>query len=367
MEEILLIDATERYLLGNMSPEEKAWFEELRNNNPDVDQLVVEHNLFLQQMETYGARRSFKHRLHEVHVDLVEKGAINEIAPAPPGKVVSLWQKYKRITAIAAIIAFVTTLFISSLVSYYAPAKSDKEIRELTRVVNDLHKKVNVQGSELNIIKNKVPVEERAVGGGTSFLIDKRGLLVTNAHVVRGSSTILVQNSKGQQFKAVIAHIDDTKDLAILKIEDADFKAITQLPYSIRNSGVELGEPIFTLGYPRDEIVYNEGYTSAKTGFNGDTITCQIAVSANPGNSGGPVLNKNGEVIGVVSASQTTAEGVVFAIKSRNIYDALEQLKQDTSYAKTKLPTSSSLKGMDRVQQIKQIEDCVFMVKTFTR
>lgn len=367
MEDILLIEATERYLLGNMSAEEKAWFEELRNTNPEVDQLVVEHGMFLHQMEAYGTTRAFKHQLHEVHANLVDEGAINEVAPPPPGKVISLWQKYKRITAIAAVIAFVTTLFISSLVSYYAPAKSDKEIRELTRVVNDLHKKVNVQGSELNIIKNKVPVEERAIGGGTSFLIDKKGLLVTNAHVVRGSSTILVQNSTGQQFKAVIAHLDDNKDLAILKIQDADFKPVSQLPYSIRNSGVELGEAIFTLGYPRDEIVYNEGYTSAKTGFNGDTITCQIAVSANPGNSGGPVLNKNGEVVGVVSASQTTAEGVVFAIKSRNIYDALDQLKQDTSFAKAKLPTSSSLRGMDRVQQIKHIQECVFMVKTFTR
>ncbi|WP_207493599.1 S1C family serine protease [Aridibaculum aurantiacum] len=367
MEDILLFDAIERYLDGKMSAEEKAWFEDLRNNNPEVDQLVVEHNMFLHQMDNYSSTRAFKHELQNVHCQLVASGAIKETPAGSESKVILLWRKYKRVTAIAAIIAFVTTLFISSLVSYYAPAKADKEIRELSRVVKDLHLKVNVQNSEINQIKTKVPLEEKAKGGGTSFLIDGSGLLVTNAHVVRGASTILLQNTKGQQFKATIVHLDEAKDLAILKIEDADYKPFAQLPYSIRNTSLDLGEPIFTLGYPRDEIVYNEGYTSAKTGFNGDTVTCQIAVAANPGNSGGPVLNKNGEVVGVVSTSQTTAEGVVFAIKSKNIHQALDELKRDTSFQKTKLPAASSLKGLDRVQQIKQIQDCVFMVKTFTR
>jgi S1-C subfamily serine protease len=129
-----------------------------------------------------------------------------------------------------------------------------------------------------------------------------------------------------------------------------------------------LGEPIFTLGYPRDEIVYNQGYMSAKTGFNGDTMSCQIAVSANPGNSGGPVFNKNGEVIGILSTAQSKAEGVVFAIKAKNIFQAIDDMKkEDTGYHRVKAPTVSNVKSMDRVQQVKQIQDCVFMVKSFTR
>src|SRR5205085_1169770 len=122
---------------------------------------------------------------------------------------------------------------------------------------------------------------------------------------------------------------NDTTDIAILKIEDADFKNNPTLPYNIRKSGAELGEPLFTLGFPREEIVYNEGYMSAKTGFNGDTLSCQIGVAANPGNSGGPVFNKNGEVIGIVNTRQVQAEGVVFALNSKNIYAALQQIRKD--------------------------------------
>ena len=279
------------------------------------------------------------------------------------------WNKYKRVTSIAATIAGVTALVISAIITYFTPVANQKQIVQLNRKIDQVMQNVRVQNNKLNVVlQSKAPIHEKALNGGSGFLIDGKGYLVTNAHVVAGSSTILVQNNKGQEFKASIAHIDSEKDLAILKIEDEDYKALTSLPYSIRKSSGELGEPIFTLGYPRDEIVYNEGYMSAKTGFNGDTISYQIAVSANPGNSGGPVFNRNGEVIGVLSTAQPTAQGVVFAIKSKNVFQVVDDLKkEDTSYNKIKAPSASSMKGMDRVQQIKQIQDCVFMVKSFSK
>jgi S1-C subfamily serine protease len=106
--------------------------------------------------------------------------------------------------------------------------------------------------------------------------------------------------------------------------------------------------------------VYGEGYLSSKSGNSGDTTTYQVSISANPGNSGSPVFNKKGEIIGIISSKQTNAEGVVFAIKSKNIYKALDEIKKDEPI---KLPTGKSLKGMEREQQIQKIEDCVFMVK----
>jgi S1-C subfamily serine protease len=367
MDDFLLFDAVERYLNGEMEAGEKAFFEELRNKTPEIDQMVVEHSMFLQKINAYGNNRDMKHQLQNIHSKLVQSGDIKEGNANGQGKVLQLWNKYKRVTAIAATIAGVTALFISGLVTYFTPIPNKKDLLYLSSQVEQIKRTQHVQSNQIQDIKSKVPEYEIPSNGGTSFLIDTKGYLITNAHVVRGASTILVLNSRGQEFKCQVAFMDEEKDLAILKIEDDDFKPLVSLPYSIRKTNTDLGEQIFTLGFPRDEIVYNEGYLSAKTGYNGDTLSFQIAVSANPGNSGGPVLNKNGEVIGILSSSQTTAEGVVFAIKSKNIFRAVEGMRKDSSSQKLKLQTSSNIKGMERTQQIKQIQDCVFMVKGFTR
>ena len=149
------------------------------------------------------------------------------------------------------------------------------------------------------------------------------------------------------------------------------FRSFNGLPYGISKTGAELGEELFTLGYPRPEIVYNKGYLSAETGFQGDTVTFQITIAANPGNSGTPVLNSDGEVIGIVSSIQQNAQGMVFAVRSKNIFRALDDMKADSTLQKTdsslshlRIPLNSSLKGLDRKQQIKRIQDYIFIVKS---
>lgn len=363
MDDIKMIDAVERYIRGEMKPDERLSFENLRKANADIDLLVVEHTLFLQQMNRFGEIKNFKSTLHEVHTDLAEQGKIESAKLRGTAKVVYLWKRYKRVTAIAASIAGITTLAISALVWAFAP-KGDSQTEELSIEFKKIQQEQKVQKAEVNSLKNKISARPIAYkSGGTSFLIDGKGYLVTNAHIIRNSKNVAVVNSKGEEYITSVVKVIPEKDIALLKITDEAFKTIPSLPYSIRKASTDVAEPIYTLGYPRNDIVYSEGYLSAKTGKNGDTLTCQLGMAANHGNSGGPVFNHEGEVIGIVSSKETEAEGVAFAIQSKYIFDAVEELKKDTTFQSLKLPVKSTVRGMEKKQQVKKIQDYIFMVK----
>ena len=366
MEDIKILDAVERYIRGEMNPDERLHFENLRKSNAEIDQLVVEHTLFLQQMNRFGEWKKFKSAIHDTHIRLAEQGKINSAKLKGKAKVVYLWKRYRRVAAIAAVIAGVTTLGVVALMNFFSPKADNAKLQELSKDMQKIKYQQNVQGSEVNNLKDKI--NRQAIpfkAGGTGFLIDGKGLLVTNVHIIRNSKNIAVTNNKGEQFKAVLVKEYPDKDIAILKIEDENFKPLPSIPYGISKTTSDVAEPIFILGYPRNDIVYvyNEGYLSAKTGFNGDTLSCQLGIAANPGNSGGPVFNHNGEVIGVLSTRETEVEAVAFAIQSKYIYTVVDELKKDTTFQNIKLPVKSSIRGLDKQQQVKKIQDYVFMVK----
>lgn len=368
MDDIILLEAIERYLNGDMNVSEREYFETLRKNTPEIDQMVVEHSMFLHQMDIYSLHRNLSQKLQQAHTKLLERGELNEGGElTTKGKVVQLWSKYRKVTAIAASVGGAIALIISGLTIYFSPSVKNSQLEQLNKAIEVIQRNQQYQGSLIDEVKSKIPENARLISGGTGFLIDPKGYIITNAHVLKGSGAVVV-NSKGQEFKATIANIDKEKDLAILKINDQDFLPLKSLPYSIRKSNTDLGEQIFTLGYPRNDIVYGEGYLSARSGYNNDSLSYQLQISANPGNSGGPVFNDNGEVIGVLSTRQSQADGIAFAVKSRNIYRLVNDLKKsDTSLERIKLPSSSALKGLDRKQQISKLEDCVFFVKAFSK
>ena len=365
----MILDAVERYIRGEMNPDERLRFENLRKTNSEVDQLVVEHTLFLQQMNRFGEWKKFQSTLQGVHTDLAQQGKINADKLKGKAKLVYLWNRSKRVTAIAASIAGVTALTISALVWSISPKNDTQQLQALSRDLREVKKEQQHQKSVVNNLQDQIlPATKSAPKvfkqGGTGFIIDGKGLLVTNAHVVKDAQSIAVQNKSGAIYNAILVYSDASKDLAILKIEDSAFKAMAPPPYAISRSTTDLAEPIYTLGYPRDEIVYGQGYLSAKTGYNGDTLSCQIAIAANPGNSGGPVLNQDGDVIGILSTREAESVGVVFALQSKHIYKAINDMKaKDSSYQRIKLNNKSSISYLDRTLQVKKIEDYVFMVK----
>ncbi|MBK8520227.1 MAG: trypsin-like peptidase domain-containing protein [Chitinophagaceae bacterium] len=362
MDELLLIETVERYLKGDMTAQEKTFFEEIRKKNPDIDQLVVEHTFLFNELDNQANVKAFKHSLYEVENKLTEEGLIAKKQLTGKGKVVFLWKRYKRSIAVAASIAGLVSIVTTASISNYKNKEDKGAITDLMLKIDKTAKKVDDLDKRTLVTNTVTQKNPNPDFRATGFLIDGKGFIVTNAHVVNRMKTIYVENNKGEYFIAQTIFADKHTDLAILKINDTAFKQVYNLPYSINKSNSNLGEQIFTMGYPRNEIVYGEGYVSAKSGNDGDSTSYQVSVSVNPGNSGGPVLNKRGEIIGVITSKNSTADGVVFAAKSKNIYKLLDALKENGDTLKIKLPNNTGLKGLDREQQVRKMEDFVFMV-----
>lgn len=368
MDDLLLIEAVEKYLKGEMTPSERTFFEQVRKNDPLVDQMVVEQTFLLHELDKQAGIKAFKHSLHEIENKLTEEGFIKRSQLKGKAKVVFLWKKYKRNIVVAASITGIMSLTTAGLIIAYTKKVSDSNKEELVAIINNKEKRTDAKlenfkrEMESGQPAKKVLVPPAPDYRATGFMIDGKGFIITNAHVVNRMKKIYVQNHKGEYFTAISIYTDPAADLAVLKINDTEFKAMSNLPYSIRKGNADLGEQIFTLGYPRNEIVYGEGYLSAKSGNEGDSTAYQISVSANPGNSGGPVLNKNGEIIGIITSRIPAADGVVFAAKAKNIFRLLEAVAKSDTALNIKLPNNTGLKGLDRPQQVKKMEEFVFMV-----
>jgi S1-C subfamily serine protease len=181
------------------------------------------------------------------------------------------------------------------------------------------------------------PTQQQQQSLGSGFVIDKAGHIVTNYHVVSGAKRVNVSFSNGASTKASIVGTDPSSDLAVLKI-DASSRAFTPLP--IGNSDeVHVGDAVVAIGNPfgLDRTV-TAGIVSAIqraiSSPNGYTIDHVIQTDAaiNHGNSGGPLLNSRGQVIGVTSQIETGDSGsggnvgVGFAIPSNTVKTVIAQL-----------------------------------------
>ncbi|MCM3173186.1 trypsin-like peptidase domain-containing protein [Paenibacillus sp. MER 99-2] len=189
------------------------------------------------------------------------------------------------------------------------------------------------------------------LGIGSGFIFDKEGYILTNQHVVQGADVIQVtleNNSKPYEAKLLGSSFD--LDLAVLKIEknsgDADFPVA---PLGDSNS-TQVGEWLVAIGNPEGfEHTVTAGVLSAKertisipdeeTGKTREySHLLQTDASINPGNSGGPLLNLNGEVIGMNVAVSADAQGIGFAIPSSVISEAVKYLKENKEVPKEPVP-----------------------------
>jgi serine protease Do len=168
--------------------------------------------------------------------------------------------------------------------------------------------------------------KQRSLGSG--FIIDKEGFIVTNNHVVEGADQIKVRLANEKEYEATVVGRDPKTDLALIKIEGA--KDLVPLPMG-DSDAQDVGTWVVAIGSPFGlEQTVTAGIVSAKgriigSGPYDDFV--QTDASINPGNSGGPLINMNGEVIGINTAIVASGQGIGFAIPINMAKDIIAQLK----------------------------------------
>lgn len=198
-------------------------------------------------------------------------------------------------------------------------------------------RQVSQPGGDRQSGKRKRIVNSGNYSIGTGWPIAE-GLVVTNHHVISGRNTISLILSDNRRLSASVLEVDTVNDLALLQVDD-----VGALPPAlmIAEKPAQLGTKVFTIGYPHPDIMGSQpkltnGIISSLSGLQDDSRTYQITVAVQSGNSGGPLINMQGKVVGVVTSKLSAMtifrwtgdlpQNVNYAMKSGLLLDFLERL-----------------------------------------
>ena len=241
-------------------------------------------------------------------------------------------------------------------------------VEELKKIINNYISGVSMI-SEFTWIK-MFPTESEykssSPSSGTGFAISSTGIIATNQHVINEAKNIIIRGINGdfsKTYRAKVILEDKNNDLAILQIDDDSFSSLGTIPYIISYKSGDVGNSIFCLGYPLratmgDEVKLTNGIISSKSGFQGDITSYQISAPVQPGNSGGPLFDDKGNLIGIISAKHLGAENVSYAIKVTYLMSLIDILPTTP-----KLQTVNNLGGKSLSDQVKIIKNFTYIIE----
>ena len=200
---------------------------------------------------------------------------------------------------------------------------------------------------------------------GSGIAISPR-YIATNNHVVEGARTLVITSINGntnKNYSVEVVATDKHNDLAIIKVTDSSFPGFPNFKYGFSTSTKDVGTEVFVLGYPLittmgDDIKLTNGIISAKTGYQGDISVYQISAPIQPGNSGGPLFDDNGDLIGIVNAKHTGAENVGYAIKLNYLKSLIESADLDIP-----LYSDNQISALPLKDKVKAVSPMVVMIK----
>ena len=384
LEEIDLLDG---YARRTLHEAEMKQVEARLNTDETFRRLADEHLKLIHELKRLDERAHFRALLDAAHLELTNETTVSAHDGGSPGMreaqlsaepsarsaseqpqpVTSVKQgrrfesSYWKLSGIAASVALIS-IVATFVITRSLKNEQTANYKELRRNVEQIKRSQKLMMDD--IAGQKVaPPPAPANYAGTSFLISANGYLTTSYHVVRESDSIFVENEAFGNLKAKVVYQDREHDIALLKISNFMLEKPI-LPYAISKKESNLAEDVFTLGYPKEDVVFGSGSISAMTGYKGNPIAYQISVPVNPGNSGGPLFNNRGDLVGIISGQQTQSSGTAFAIKSTVLIesisaapDSVKELIRPSRLSSQRIPS--------RVDQVNEWRKYVFMVRVY--
>jgi serine protease Do len=350
----------DNYHKGLLSPEEISGLQERMDNDPEFKTEAEAWLELVSGIKFYGDRLQMQRTLETIHQQTKKEGYNRPIVSQP----FPSFKKYWKLSAVAAsvmIASVIGTIWITGSLKKEQTAN----YKELRRTVEQIKKSQKQIIDSLAESKGNGSAFIPGKYSGTGFLLSSNGYVATSYHVIKESDSVVIENETYGRMKASVVYSDAQNDIAVLKISTAEFKVKKVFPFTISKKEADLGEYVYTLGFPREDIVFGEGSVSASTGFGQNPDAYQVSIPVNPGNSGSPLLNTRGDVIGVVSGVQTETAGAAFATKSLKLLEVLTSEAADSLSRPLLFPKLNTMKGLDRVAQVKKWKEFVFMVRVY--
>lgn len=308
-----LTELFDKYLSGRMTDVETQDFLNLLETNPTIKKNFEEHQRFVQSFYDYHQTKAIEAKFNQWYTE--------EISTLKTNK--KVWWS---VSYIAASIALIVTL---SVIWLYDTLKKEtkKQSNDITYLKKELKQ---IQNQQNTLVRNFQQIQKQkyapANSQSTGFLFASK-YIITTYHSIQNADSIFIENETYPRTQAFPIYINKNLDVAILYTSKINNPGI---PINFLNKSSDLGNKVFTLGFPTSQLVYNEGYISAINGYNNDTAFYQITMPLNPGNSGGALFNNKGDWIGMIVSKNINMEGVAFAIKSTMLYTLKDSLPADS-------------------------------------
>lgn len=354
MNHIHLFELSEKHVNGTLTQDELDYLNKIFIEKPELEKDFQDNIKLIRELNN--------HAKYEVFLSNLKKAentydALNKIKHISKTIVFRRLLQYSSV-AVVSIIAVLTTLYLTGLFSYNHPINTYKQLSNSITTISK-----NQKSLWTTLFSNNEITYLR----GTAFAISNSGYLITSYHLVSKNDSVLISNAADSslKFHAKIILSDPAKDIAVLKISDSSSSNIINIPYNINyNYSIELGNYVYSLGFSKNSVVFGEGSISSFTGYNEDTNSFQLSIPTNPGNSGSPVFNQYGEVVGIICGKNFEKEGSSYAIKSellKSIIDSIKTIDEKAFQNKT----TNTIKYLPKNKQISKITPYIFKIEIY--